>query len=196
VTAYAAVTIGIVAVVGLTLGREIFPAGGVSQFQLRFRAPAGTKFESTERLATDVLNEINKAAGPNNVEITLGYVGVQPSSYPINTIFLWTGGSHEGVLQVALKPEAGIRVSDFEETLRRRFSERFPTAQFSFEPGDIVNRIMNFGTSTPVEVAIAGPDFPASRTFAAKVREELGGFPPFAISSTARRSTIPRFRST
>ena len=88
-----------------------FPAGGVSQFQLRFRAPAGTKFESTERLATDVLDEINEAAGPNNVEITLGYVGVQPSSYPINTIFLWTGGSHEGVLQVALKPEAGIRLT-------------------------------------------------------------------------------------
>jgi multidrug efflux pump subunit AcrB len=177
VTAYAAVTIGIVVAVGLTLGREIFPAGGVSQFQLRFRAPAGTKFESTERLATDVLDEIKQAAGPDNVEITLGYVGVQPSSYPINTIFLWTGGSHEGVLQVALKSQAGIRLAEFEEGLRRRFKERFPTAQFSFEPGDIVNQIMNFGTSTPVEVAITGPDFPASRTFAAKVRDELGRIP-------------------
>jgi multidrug efflux pump subunit AcrB len=177
VTAYAAVTIGIVVAVGLTLGREIFPAGGVSQFQLRFRAPAGTKFESTERLAIEVLDEIKQAAGPENVEITLGYVGVQPSSYPINTIFLWTGGSHEGVLQVALRPDAGIRVTEFEETLRQRFSERFPAAEFSFEPGDIVNRIMNFGTSTPVEVAITGPDFAASRTFAAKVREELGRIP-------------------
>ena len=36
---------------------------------------------------------------------------------------------------------------------------------------------MNFGTSTPVEVAITGPDFPASRTFAAKVRDELGRIP-------------------
>ena len=107
VAAYAVITIGTVVVVGRALGREIFPAGGVSQFQLRFRAPAGTKFESTERLATDVLDEITQAAGPKNVEITLGYVGVQPSSYPINTIFLWTGGSHEGVLQVSLKPEAG-----------------------------------------------------------------------------------------
>jgi len=177
VAAYTAVTIGIVVTVGLTLGREIFPAGGVSQFQLRFRAPAGTKFESTERLATDVLDEIKQAAGPDNVEITLGYVGVQPSSYPINTIFLWTGGSHEGVLQVALKPQAGIRLTDLEEALRRRFTERFPAAQFSFEPGDIVNRIMNFGTSTPVDVAITGPDFPASRTFAAKVRDELGRIP-------------------
>src|SRR5439155_7528728 len=99
-----AVTIAIIAAVGLTLGREIFPSGGAHQFQLRFRAPAGTKFESTERLADDVLGEIKQAAGPDNVDTTLGYVGVQPSSYPINTIFLWTGGSHEGVLQVALRP--------------------------------------------------------------------------------------------
>src|SRR3954463_22460 len=177
VASYAAVTVGVLVLVGLRLGREIFPAGGVSQFQLRFRAPAGTKFESTERLATDVLDEIKSAAGPNNVAITLGYVGVQPSSYPINTIFLWTGGSHEGVLQVALRPEAGIGLTDFEETLRTRFKERFPAAQFSFEPGDIVNRIMNFGTSTPVEVAVAGPDFGASRTFAARLRDELARIP-------------------
>ena len=92
-----------------TLGREIFPPSGVKPFQLRFRAPAGTKFESTERLGRDVLDAIAQAAGPDNVDITLGYVGVQPSSYPINTIFLWTGGSHEGVLQVALKPDAPMR---------------------------------------------------------------------------------------
>src|SRR4029077_1847274 len=73
--------------------------------------------------------------------------------------------------------EAGIRLTDFEESLRQRFSKRFPAATFSFEPGDIVNRIMNFGTSTPVEVAIAGPDFAASRTFAAKIRDELARIP-------------------
>lgn len=177
VAAYLLVTVAIVAAVGLTLGREIFPPAGVNQFQLRFRAPVGTKFESTERLAVDVLDEISRAAGPANVEITLGYVGVQPSSYPINTIFLWTGGSHEGVLQVALKPEARLALGDFEETLRRRFHDRFPTAQFSFEPGDIVSRIMNFGAPTPVEVAITGPDFVASRTFATKVRDELARIP-------------------
>ncbi len=177
VAAYVAVTVAVVVIVGATLGREIFPGGGLHQFQLRLRAPTGTKFESTERLSIDVLDEIRQAAGPNNVEITLGYVGVQPSSYPINTIFLWTGGAHEAVLQVALKPEAGIRLTEFEETLRRRFNERFPRAQFSFEPGDIVNRIMNFGTSTPVEVAVTGPDFAASRTFAAKVRDELARIP-------------------
>jgi len=102
---------------------------------------------------------------------------VQPSSYPINTIFLWTGGSHEGVLLVALKPDAPIALDAFEEELRRRFAKRFPDVQFSFEPGDIVGRIMNFGAPTPVQVAVMGPDFAATRAFAGQVRTELARIP-------------------
>jgi multidrug efflux pump subunit AcrB len=177
VAGYLLTTIAIVAGVGLTLGREIFPSGGARGFQLRFRGVPGTKFESTERLADDVLEEIKRVAGPEHVEMTLGYVGVQPSSYPINTIFLWTGGSHEGVLQVAFTPDFTRPVADIEEDLRRRFRERFPSAQFSFEPGDIVNRIMNVGAPTPVQVAIAGPDFTAIRGFSTRVREELSRVP-------------------
>jgi multidrug efflux pump subunit AcrB len=134
-------------------------------------------FENTERLAGEVLDEIRQAAGPANVDVTLGYVGVQPSSYPINTIFLWTGGSHEGVMQVALKPDAPIRLAEFEEELRHRFAARFPAARFSFEPGDIVSRIMNFGAPTPVEVAIAGPDFDETRAYAKTVERQLETIP-------------------
>src|SRR4051812_2478810 len=47
VAVYAVLTVAVAVAVGLTLGREIFPPSGVKAFQLRFRAPAGTKFEST-----------------------------------------------------------------------------------------------------------------------------------------------------
>jgi len=124
-------------------------------------------------LGRDVLDVIRATAGPDNVDITLGYVGVQPSSYPINTIFLWTSGSHEGVLQVALRPDAPLKLEALEEKLRQAFHGTFPEAEFSFEPGDIVSRIMNFSAPTPVEVAVMGPDFAASRAFATKVRHEL-----------------------
>jgi multidrug efflux pump subunit AcrB len=177
VAAYLVVALGVVGVVGLSLGREIFPPSGVKAFQLRFRAPAGTKFEATEELGREVLDVIRETVGPTGVDITLGYVGVQPSSYPINTIFLWTGGSHEGVLQVALQPNVAMSSEEVHERLRTAFAERFPDAQFSFEPGDIVSRIMNFSAPTPVEVAVMGPDFAATRGFASKVRNELAQIP-------------------
>jgi multidrug efflux pump subunit AcrB len=172
VGAYAAISLLVIGLLGPALGREIFPAGGARQINLRFRAAPGTKFESTETLARSILDEIDKASG-GNVDVSLGYVGVQPSSYPINTIFLWTGGSHEGVLQLALKPTARIEVAALQERLRAVFAERFPDAAFSFEPGDIVGRIMNFGAPTPVEIAVMGPDFAATRVYAATLRDRL-----------------------
>ena len=45
---------------------------GATQFRLRFDAPIGTRAEDTERLVTGVLDEIRKAAGPDNVAISSG----------------------------------------------------------------------------------------------------------------------------
>src|SRR6185436_1307617 len=64
-------------------------------------------------------------------------------------------------------------LSSLQEALRGEFRDKFPDAEFSFEPGDIVSRIMNFSAPTPVEVAVMGPDFAATRAFAGKLRNEL-----------------------
>jgi multidrug efflux pump subunit AcrB len=158
---------------GPYLGKEIFPRVSSGQLLLRFRAPAGTRVETTERLSLDVLRSIQEAAGPGNIAITLGYVGVSPPSYPINTIYLWTSGQHEAVFRVALNPKSNIRVDEFEERLRRVLPGKFPGCQFSFEAGDIVTQIMNFGAPTPVEINVSGPDLGADRAFAERVRGEV-----------------------
>ena len=174
VGAYAVIVVAIILLLGPRLGQELFPNIGQTQFRLRFDAPIGTRAEDTEQLATRVLDEIRKAAGPGNVAISLGYVGTQGASYPINTVFLWTSGPHEAVINVALRPEAQIDVPAFEEKLRQILPPEFPGATFSFEPGDLVSQIMNFGAPTPVEIAVAGPDLSASRTFSDRLRNELG----------------------
>jgi multidrug efflux pump subunit AcrB len=174
---YAGVCLLILLLLGPQLGKEIFPRVTAGQFQIRFRAPTGTRVDATEGMAVQLLDEIKSAAGPGNVALTLGYVGTQPSSYPVDTIHLWTSGPHEAVLQVALKPEARIPISDLEERLRKTLPTRFPGSQFSFEAGDIVSRIMNFGASTPVEVATSGPSLAVNRSYAENLRSELAKVP-------------------
>jgi multidrug efflux pump subunit AcrB len=156
------------------VGRELFPNAAAGQFRLRFDAPTGTRAEDASRLMAGVLDEIQTAAGRGNIEISLGYVGTQGASYPINTVFLWTSGPHEAVMNVALNPAAHIDVTTFEEHLRETLPSKFPGCIFSFEPGDIVSQIMNFGAPTPVEVAVTGPDFAAVRSFTEKLRTEMG----------------------
>jgi multidrug efflux pump subunit AcrB len=173
VGAYVAIVLAVIFSLGPRLGQELFPNLGATQFRLRLDAPSGTRAEETEQLAIGVLDEIRKAAGPGNVAITLGYVGTQGASYPINTVFLWTSGPHEAVLNVALRPEAHIDVTALEEKLRHALPPEFPGATFSFEPGDLVNQIMNFGAPTPVEVAVIGPNLAASRAYSDRLRMEM-----------------------
>src|SRR4029077_12510020 len=140
----------IVVVSGCTLGRAIFPTVDAGQFTLRMRATAGTRIEETEKLANKTLDIVRREAGPQNVEMTLGFVGVQNAQYPINTIYLWTSGPEEAVIQAQLDRKARIRLGDFEERLRQKLSQEVPSVRYSFEPSDIVSRVMSFGAPTPI----------------------------------------------
>lgn len=155
------------------LAMEIFPATDSTQFQLRLRAPTGTRIERTELVALRALEVIRETAGPENVEISTGFIGVQPASYPVNTIYLFTSGPHEAVLKVALRRGAPVSGTELVERLRGRLQEALPEVAFSFEAGDIVGQVMSFGSPTPIEVAIQGPNLANNRLFAAKVRQEM-----------------------
>jgi multidrug efflux pump subunit AcrB len=159
--------------VGGALGTEIFPSADSGQIQVRLRAPTGTRVERTEAMARTVLDTIAEAAGPENVAASLGFVGSQPSSYPVNTIYLWTSGPHEAVLLVALKPERAISTDALQELLRDRIDEIAPGAVVSFEAADLVNQVMSFGSPTPIEVAVTGANLTASRGYADKLRTEM-----------------------
>jgi multidrug efflux pump subunit AcrB len=171
--AYLALAALVIVGVGRGLGLEIFPKVDAGRFQLRMRAPTGMRIEETEKLALGVLDTIRGEVGADNVEISVGYIGLIPSSYPINAIFQWTGGPEEVVLRVALKGETTVAVEGLKERLRDVLGEKMPEVRFSFEPADIVSEVMSFGSPTPVEFTVNGPNLAENRAYAEKVRNEL-----------------------
>jgi multidrug efflux pump subunit AcrB len=204
VGAYAAAAALIIWLAGGGLGREIFPAVDSGQFQLRLRAPDGTRIERTEEIARLALDIIKEQAGQDrdgrsNVNISLGYVGLIGSSYPINNIYLWTRGPEEAVLRIALNEGSGVAVEELKHRLRDelprrvgdwlerklraegmppdRAARRAAALRFSFEPADIVNEVMSFGSPTPIEVAVSGARLADDRAHAEKVRAELARIP-------------------
>jgi len=173
VSVYAVVTVGILALLIPHVHMEIFPETDTGQFQLRLRAPTGTRIERTEMIALKALDIIKRQVGPENVEIESDFVGVQPPNYPVNTIFLFTSGPHEAVMLVALRPKTPLRGEALKERLRHEFARELPNVEVSFEAGDIITQIMSFGSPTPMEVAVQGPNLAIDRSFAERVRTEL-----------------------
>ena len=150
----------------------------VGQLQLRIRAHPGSRIEQTEKVYLRVLDIIKQeTGGTDKVAVSVGVVGLHTPNYPINFIYLWNGGSHEAVLQVQFKDGSGLHIEPLKERLRQRFSRELPDATFSFEPSDIVSRVMSMGASTPIEVAVTGANVADDRAFAEKIKEALDEVP-------------------
>lgn len=171
---YLAGTGGTLYFVGGGLGTDIFPRVDTNSLQMRVRGPSGTRVERTEQIAQEVLSAVGDIVGPENVVKSIAFVGVQPSSFPVNLIFLWTGGPHEAVMRIALDPESGIPTVQVEEELRKRLPELAPGTRIAFESPDLVSQVMSFGSPTPIEIAVAGPSLADSEAYARQVVARLG----------------------
>jgi multidrug efflux pump subunit AcrB len=176
---WAIVTVYVVTCAGILmwslpkLGTEIFPSVDSGQYQIRLRAPAGTRIERTEVIALKALDLIKQIEGPDKVLITSDVVGAHPNRNPFNYVYLWMGGPQEAVVRVALRADAPRRGDDFKECFRSELRKAFPQVACSFEAGDIISQVMSFGSLTPVEVAVRGSDLTADRAHAREIRREL-----------------------
>ena len=154
------------------MGTELFPDANAPLLRVRLRAPAGTRIEETERIVLRALGVIQTDAGKDNVEITSDFMGVVPSSYPVDLIHLFTSGPQEAIIQVAVKPDTP-RGEALRERIRADLRRELPACQVSFEPADIVSQVMSFGSPTPVEVAVQGPSLASDYGFAQKIQAQL-----------------------
>ena len=184
--------------VGRQVGTELFPEVDTGQFVLRFRAPPGSEYDLTRKCARKILDVIDRESG-GKLATSLGYVGMGATNTATNNILLFMRASDDGVLRVRLQAESGVPLAELRERLRKVLPEQvvpwlqgvleqegYPAAeaqsrarQFSvgFEPGDIVGTVMSFGSPTPVEVLVLGPEREAVRAHALKLLAEMKKIP-------------------
>jgi multidrug efflux pump subunit AcrB len=169
---YLAVSGALLFVLLPSVGSELFPDANAALLRLRLRAPAGTRIEETERIVLRALDTIGQTAGKSNIETSSDFIGLVPSSYPVDLIHLFTSGPQEAIIQVALHP-ATPRGEDLREKIRTALRRELPECQVSFEAADIVSQVMSFGSPTPIEIAVQGPSLAGDYAYAQKIRTEL-----------------------
>jgi multidrug efflux pump subunit AcrB len=206
----------VLGLVGTQVGREIAPTVDSGQFQLRIRAPSGTKLEISEQLTREALEIIKQTVGADNVDISVAYVGVTAPTYTVNAIYLWTGGTDQAVVRVALRHGSGLSIAEIKDRLREELPQklgpwlqdrleqigysaadaavRAKTMRFSFEPADVVNQVMTFGSPTPVEVVISGPRLADNQAYAEKVQAEMAKIPSLRDLQFGQVMDYPRIK--
>lgn len=173
-TAYFFIAFGLVGFGFYAIGLDIFPKVDAGQAQVRLRMPTGTRIELTEDATKELLGTVKEIVGESNVDITSAFIGTQPSSFPVNLIHLWTSGPHEAAVRINLKKDV-MPIEEFQEELRKRFREKLPEANLSFEAGNLVEQVMSLGSTNPIEVAVLGKNLESSLDIAEKLKSNLNG---------------------
>jgi multidrug efflux pump subunit AcrB len=159
------------------IGKDVLPKVNGGQFQVRLRAPEGTRIERTEEKTLNTIGIIKNIVGPQNVSITSAYIGQHPSLFSVNPIYLWMAGPQESVLQVALKEDYKTNLDALKEKIRAQVGNQMPDVRLSFEPIELTDKILSQGSPTPVEVRFSGRIKKNNEIYAQKLIEKLKQIP-------------------
>ncbi len=165
---YLVLTIAAIFLIIGHVGEDVLPKTNSSQFQVRLRAPAGTRIERTEERSLVFLRELEKMVGKEHIGISSVYVGQHPALFSVSPIYLFMAGPQEAVFQVALK-DYPVDMEQFKDRLRARMKQAIPDVKLSFEPIELTEKVLSQGSPTPVEVRITGKDKTLNEAYAAKI---------------------------
>lgn len=177
VSGYLVLTFGLAALLFLDIGQDMLPHSNVHQFQVRLISPTGMRIERTEERVQKVLVLIEQLVGRQNVEISSAFVGLTPSSYGTNNLYVFNAGPHEATLQVALNEDLKINMDDFKDRLRAAVARQIPGESLSFEPIELTEKIMSQGAATPIEVQIGGKTLTEGKQFADQLLARMKSVP-------------------
>jgi multidrug efflux pump subunit AcrB len=155
----------------LFAGQDFFPSIKSGEIDLHMRAPIGTRIEESAKISVLVDQQIRDLL-PGHVVGTLMNCGLPVSG--INQAYTDTGtvGSQDCDITISLDNQAAP-VDRYRQILRAGLTDRFPGTDFSFLPGDITAKILNFGLPSPIDVQVNGRDLNTNFAYAAKLMARL-----------------------
>ncbi len=163
------VMVGVSAYLVGQIGTDFFPQSDAGLIKFHFRAPVGTRIEATEEIIKKVENRIREIIPANELDSISSMLG---TPFGISLILVPTdnvGGMDSEVL-ISLLPKHKPS-SIYRKLIRQMLTEEFPEAKVSFQSADIVNQVLNFGLSAPIDIQIEGSNYNVSYDYAKKLRD-------------------------
>ena len=156
-------------------GREFFPEIKSGIIAMHMRAPLGTRIEVAARITSLVARDVERLL-PGEVADIVSNCGIPVGAHNLAFIPTPTVGTQDCDLTISLK-NGKAPVWDFRRILRKELAVLYPGTEFTFQPADLTAKILNFGSLSPIDVQINGPDLYANHAFARKLAGKFRQIP-------------------
>ncbi len=174
------------------LGRDFFPGIKSGEIDMHMRAPVGTRLEEASKIAVLAEGSIRRIL-PGRVADMVDNCGLPGSG--INEAYNATGtiGPQDCDITISLNNTASP-VDAYRFSLRRALPRLYPGTVFTFLPGDITAKILNFGLPAPIDVQISGRGLGANLAYAQTVAARLRRIPGIADVNIQQALNEPTLR--
>jgi multidrug efflux pump subunit AcrB len=162
-------------VLGITIGSDFFPTADVGIIKLHMRAPPGYRVETTEVEVLEVEKRIRSIIPASEIQTVNDLIGA-PSSYNLAFIPSDNVSSSDAEILIALKTSHRPSI-DYMRRMRADLPAAFPGTSFYFQNADIVNQVLNFGLSAPIDIQIQDGNFSRSYVVAQKLLQSIKKIP-------------------
>lgn len=192
------VILGAVVASGFTLpllGSELFPEVDAGAFEIRIKTAPGTRLEKTEELVASIEEAINRTVPEEEIKTIISNIGLPVGKGAgFSTVLSSNSGPDTAYILVNLVTSGRTTsTSDYVDRLRHDLAAKFPTDQFLFVNGSIVNMALNEGVPTPINVQVSAGSIAQCRETAEKIVERLRGVPGAADVQIAQTLDAPQF---
>ncbi len=174
------------------IGTEFFPETDESQFSIVMRSPIGTRLRITDQYIKQIQDMIKEVIPAKDIKTIISNEGL-PSGFA--SIWSQNTGPDTAQIQVNLVTPDKRKRNDIElmNIVRKRIQGAIPGVQTYFISGGIVSRIMNFGSTAPIDVELYGYDLKTAAKEAEKVASLMRKTPGVTDVMISRRENYPEF---
>jgi multidrug efflux pump subunit AcrB len=171
------------------LGRDFFPGIKSGEIDMHFRAPVGMRLEEASKVAALVDASLHDLL-PGHVTNVLDNCGLPFSGLNQAYSASATIGPQDCDVTIGLNDPASP-VDQYRSILRDKLPKLFPGTVFTFPPGDITAKILNFGLPAPIDIEIIGRDTEANMAYAQRVLTQMRLIPGIADASVGQALNEP-----
>lgn len=153
------------------IGKELFPDVDAGVFELRIKTTPGTRLEETEKLVIQIEEAIQALIPENEIDTIMANIGLPlGKGAGFSTILSPNAGPDTAFLVVTLNQD-GRRTSTqtYVTRLRSALAQQFPSEQFFFVTGGIINAALNEGVAAPIDIQVSAGTTAATRAAAEKI---------------------------
>lgn len=174
-------------------GKEFFPGSDTGQIVMTVQAPSDSRLDGTEKRVAKIEELVRNTIPAEDIRLIVSELGLTTDW---SAAYTENSGQMDAIIRIQLSDERTSTTAELTREIRNAMasSPELSDIKASFNTGGIIMAALNFGASSPIEVAISGGSVEKSMAAARRVERLIRKVPGAVDVQVRHRDDLPVLR--